>query len=75
MATPSPPPATFDGWCRRPRGRWRCLVRGAASDREALEALRELTAGEPFVDLCALPPGRHPNDGLGGPPIRSARRI
>ena len=70
-----PPGGGYNGWARLPRGRWRCLVRGAQSDREALEALRRLTAGEPFIDLCVLAPGRHPGDGLGGPPVRPARRI
>ena len=60
----------FNGWRRLPRGRWKCVVFSAASDREALERLRELTAGEMFVDLCVLAPGRHPSDQLDGPPVR-----
>jgi len=68
--TLSPPPPTYDGWCRRPRGRWRRLVTHAATDREAMERLRELTSGELAVDLCVLAPGRHPADRLGGPAER-----
>jgi hypothetical protein len=60
---PALPPALFCGSTRSgPRARWRCLLRGASSDREALEQLRQATAAERFVDLTVLPEGRRPDD-------------
>ncbi len=52
--------ARWNGWARigGARGKWRCLVRFAASDREALDELRRLTAGWQFVDLCVRPVDR-----------------
>jgi len=53
----------WGGWARRgSRGKWRRLVQDAPSEREAMEQLRQATAGERFVDSCILPAGRHPDD-------------
>src|SRR5262249_41376518 len=60
--TTTPSTTTWNGWARLPRGRWRCLVTGAASDDEALKQLRQVTAKERLIDLVVLVEGKRPTD-------------
>jgi hypothetical protein len=58
-----PEPVRWNGWMRRgQRGQWWCVVRGAASDAEAMEQLRRTTATDRHVDLAVLRAGQHPAD-------------
>jgi hypothetical protein len=62
----TPAPGRWNGWARNgSRGRWRCLVRGAASATAAMEELRQATAAGRHVDLTVLPEGRSPDDRAG----------
>ena len=55
-------PPRWNGWARTGRGKWRLLVRDAATDTEAMEKLRAMTSSSKFIDLCCLPQGRTPFD-------------
>jgi hypothetical protein len=64
-------PLRWCGWARTgTRGRWRCLIHGAATQDEVMEQLRLLTARDKHVDLCVLPEGKSPDDSPGkGRPV------
>jgi hypothetical protein len=55
------PSVRWCGWARTGRGPWRCLVRDAATDTEAMEKLRIMTASSKFIDLTVLPSHKNPN--------------